>query len=236
MQQFSRTRTVLLHLYPGILITFLFVLLTPLLLTQRYPPQFSLLIATLLIGIPVLYLHLSVVKKEENANSFTGINKFRNKLPNGKLILYCSGLVIYAFLIWGLTQPLNNLISRRLLAWLPTWYTVQDFTGYSKAVVLQTLILNLLINGSIAPLMEEYYFRGYLLPRMKVWGKWAFVVNTVFFSLYHFWQPQIWLTLILSLIPMCYLVWKTEDLRVGIYTHCLLNILGALLSFGLVLQ
>ena len=116
---------------------------------------------------------------------------------------------------------------------MPDWYTVQDFTGYDKSKILITLIFNLLLNGFLAPYIEELNFRGYLLPRINSWGKSAFFVNAVLFSLYHFWQPYIYLTLILSLLPMTYLVWKTRDLRLSILTHSLLNLGGALLSFGL---
>ena len=69
---------------------------------------------------------------------------------------------------------------------------------------------------------------------MVAWGKYAFVVNALFFSIYHFWQPYIYLTLVLSLLPMTYLVWKTKDLRLSILTHSLMNLIGALLSFGLI--
>ncbi len=117
---------------------------------------------------------------------------------------------------------------------MPGWFTVQDFHGYSRKWIIVTLVLNLVINGLIAPVIEEYYFRGYLLARMETWGKKAFAINAIFFSLYHFWQPQVWLTLVISLLPMTYLVWKTGDLRIGIYTQCLLNLVGALLTFGLV--
>ena len=140
------------------------------------------------------------------------------------------------FLIWGITQPLDKIITDKIFNWLPAWYTVQDFKGYSKASIELTLILNLLLNGFFAPVVEEYYFRGYLLPRMAAWGKWAFVLNTVLFSLYHFWQPYVYLTLIIALLPMIYMVWKTKDLRLAILTHSLLNIVGALLSFGLLMK
>ena len=146
------------------------------------------------------------------------------------------GLVVFAFLIWGVTQPLNKIIADKFLTWLPAWYTVQDFQGYDKGAIQLTLLLNLLLNGFLAPFVEELYFRGYLLPRMEHFGKWAFVINALLFSLYHFWQPYIYLTLVLSLLPMIYLVWKTKDLRLGILTHCLLNLVGAVMSFGLLLQ
>jgi len=140
------------------------------------------------------------------------------------------------FLVWGITQPLDKIISQKLLAWLPPWFTVQDFQNYSREIIVLTLVVNLVVNGFLAPFFEEFYFRGYLLPRMAVWGKWAFVCNALLFSLYHFWQPNVYLTLILSLLPMTWLVWKTRDLRLAILTHCLLNIVGALLSFGLIVK
>ena len=97
------------------------------------------------------------------------------------------------------------------------------------------LILNLILNGLLAPVLEELYFRGYLLPRMEgAFGRAAPVFNTLLFSLYHFWQPQIYLTLFIALLPMTYLVWKTQSIRLAIYTHCGLNVLGALLSLAMI--
>ena len=236
MQQLSKARSVFYHLYPGVIITACFIALTPIVLKYQYQPQFGLLMAIAIAAIPIFIIHLSKIKTNEHTGRLERVNGFRHTLPAGKLILYIFGLVTFAFIIWGAMQPLNEVIAKKLFSWLPYWYRVQDFTGYGKEAILVTLILNLLLNGIIAPVIEEYYFRGYLLPRMAAWGKWAFALNAVLFSLYHFWQPYIWLTLIISILPMTWLVWKTRDLRVGIYTHCLLNLIGALLSFGIIYE
>ena len=236
MQQLNKPRSVLYHLYPGIIITAFFAVLTPLFLSYQLPPQFSILIAIGIVAIPLLILHLNKVKKEEHRNKLPEINGYRHKLSTGRLVLYIAALVIFMFFIWGITQPLNAIITQKLFSWLPGWYTVQDFKGYDKQIIIITLVLNLLVNGVLAPVIEKYYFRGYLLPRMEAWGKWSFVVNAILFSLYHFWQPHVYLTLLIALLPLSWAVWKTKDLRVGVYTHCLLNIIGALLSFGLILK
>jgi len=131
-------------------------------------------------------------------------------------------------------QPVNQLLADRLFDWLPDWYQVRDFEGYSKKTVTMVLILNLLFNGLLAPVLEEIYFRGYLLPRMDSFGKTAPLINVLLFSLYHFWQPQIYFTLIIALLPMTYLVWKTRSIRLAIITHCGLNIAGALLSLAMI--
>jgi uncharacterized protein len=219
MKQLSKPAAVLYHLYPGIFISLCFIILAPVLLKYQYPPQFSLLLAIVIAAIPILIVHLNKARKKENYSTITQLNDYNKKLPAAKLVLYISGLVIFAFLVWGITQPLNEIITQKLFSWLPYWYSTQDFKGYSKQIILITLILNLILNGFLAPVIEEFYFRGYLLPRMAAWGKWAFVVNALLFSLYHFWQPYIWLTLMISLLPMTFLVWKTKDLRVGIYTQ-----------------
>lgn len=236
MQQLSKAKSIINHLYPGVLITIGFVILTPLLLKKHYPPQLSLLFCVIIIALPLLLGHLLWAKHKEEAKNIYALNAYTNKLPTGRLILYVLSLVVFSYIMWGITQPLNKVITDKFLGWLPGWFTTQDFSGYNQEVIKLTLILNLIVNGLIAPFVEELYFRAYLLPRMQVWGKWAFVVNTVLFSLYHFWQPYIYLTLLFSLLPMIYMVWKTKDLRVGILTHCLMNLIGALLSFGLLLK
>ncbi|CAN5834596.1 hypothetical protein BH10BAC2_BH10BAC2_22230 [soil metagenome] len=236
MQQLTKTKTILYHFYPGVIITACFILITPVVIAYQYPPQFGLLLSIAIAAIPILITHLLVAKKREHKTNIRQLNGYTNKLPTGRLILYASGLVVFAFLVWGITQPLDKLITEKFFSWLPAWYTVQGFNGYSKEVIQTTLIANLILNGFLAPFVEEFYFRGYLLPRMQSWGKSAFTLNAVFFSLYHLWQPYIYITLIISLLPMTWLVWKTKDLRLGILTHCLLNIVGALLSFGLLMK
>ncbi|WP_373520801.1 CPBP family intramembrane glutamic endopeptidase [Aquiflexum sp.] len=236
MEQLSKYKSILFHLYPGILITLGFVLITPIMVRNGFPPQLSMMVCIVFVAVPVFIFHLIQAQKGENRTKIIQLNGFREKLPTDKLILYSFGLLVFAFLMWGLFQPIDLFLAEHVFFWLPDWYTVQDFEGYSKDIIKITLIINLVLNGILAPVIEEFYFRGYLLPRMEVWGKWAFVVNTVLFSLYHLWQPYIYLTLIAALLPMTYLVWKTKDLRLAILTHCLLNCVGAFLSFGLVLS
>jgi len=234
MNQLTKGRAILYHLYPGIFITISFVLLAPIVITYGFPPQFAMLLSIALVAVPLLVFHLVKVRTEEKKSSLLELNGFSNKLSTNKLIAYSFGLVVLAFLIWGITQPINTLITNHLLQWLPSWFTTQDFSGYEEDKIKITLILNLLLNGFLAPFVEELYYRGYLLPRMKNWGKYAFVANAVLFSLYHFWQPYIYVTLILALLPMTYVVWRTRDLRVGILTHCLLNLIGAILTFAMI--
>ncbi|MEB2778080.1 CPBP family intramembrane glutamic endopeptidase [Algoriphagus sp. D3-2-R+10] len=236
MIQHSKLKSIVYHLYPGILITLFFGVTTPYFVTMGFPPQLSMLIAIVVIVVPIILFHLNNAKKNENVKRIYDLVEYTETLPTYKLILYTLGLIIFAFLVYGLTQPINEIITDKFLYWLPDWYKARDFEGYSKSIILVTLIVNLILNGLLAPYLEELYFRGYLLPRMKTWGKFAPLMSAILFSLYHFWQPQIYLTLVIALFPMTYLVWKTKNLKLAIYTHCGLNIVGALLSFGMINQ
>jgi hypothetical protein len=234
MKQHSKPKSIFYHFYPGVLITLFFVSVTPFMVNKGLPPQLSMLLAIVVVVVPVFLLHLKKAKQMEGVSRIRDLVVYNEKLTTKKLITYTLGLIVFAFLIYGLTQPLNEILAKKLFYWLPDWYKVRDFEGYSRTIVLITLVLNLLLNGLLAPYLEELYFRGYLLPRMEAWGKYAPLLSAILFSLYHFWQPQIYLTLLIALFPMTYLVWKTKSLKLAIYVHCGLNIIGALLSFSII--
>lgn len=236
MKQLSLIKILWYHLYPGLLLTAFFAGLTPFLAPIGIPSQMVLLLGIPTIILPVMYVHLKNSKKKENKESIIDLIPYRNELPRLKLISITIGLVVFAFLMYGITQPLNEIITKKMLFWIPEIYQIQNFQGYSEDILIITLLLNLILNGLVAPLIEEIYFRGYLLPRMSAMGKYAPLASTLLFSVYHFWQPQIYLTLILSLLPMIYLTWRLKSIKLAIYTHCGLNLVGALLSFGLLYQ
>jgi uncharacterized protein len=66
MKQLSKSKSILYHLYPGILITLGFVWLTPRMVARGYPPQLSMLVCIVFIAVPVFIFHLVQAKKEEN--------------------------------------------------------------------------------------------------------------------------------------------------------------------------
>jgi membrane protease YdiL (CAAX protease family) len=233
MIQLSKSQTVWYHLFPGILTTIGFVFAAPLAIRFGFPPMFGMLMVIVLVTIPVLIFHLSTQAKKESRKNWRQLNELHGRLPVTKLFMYAFALVAIAYIIWGMTQPVNEFIASKLLFWLPDWYQSQSLQGFDKQKVTITLMGNLLLNGVIGPVVEEIYFRGYLLPRMLTFGKKAFIINAVLFSVYHLWQPQIYLTLILALLPMTYLVYRTGDLRLAILTHSLLNIVGALIALAM---
>lgn len=231
MKSLTKVETVVYHLYPGVLIAAFFSLVTPYLVKTGLPPQLSMMIAIVVVVIPIILIHLNTVRKREGLPNLFSISSYNHSLSQGQIIGYSTLIIVFAFLMYGLTRPLNTLLEEKLWYWLPSWYRVRDFSGYSKEIILVTLIANLILNGVIGPVLEELYFRGYLLPRLGD-SVTAPVINCILFSVYHVWQPQIYLTLIFAMFPLSYLTWKTKSLKLAIYSHCGLNLIGALLSFG----
>jgi membrane protease YdiL (CAAX protease family) len=105
----------------------------------------------------------------------------------------------------------------------------EDFAQYSAAALLITWVVGLLVNGMAGPVVEELYFRGYLLPRIERLGAWAPVFNMVLFSLYHFFTPWANVGRIVALLPMVTATWWKRNIYLGVAVHVLWNIGGMLL-------
>ena len=92
-----------------------------------------------------------------------------------------------------------------------------------------TLVAFLVLNGLVGPIVEELYFRGYLLPRLDRLGRWAPLVNVSLFSLYHFWSPWQVAARILGIGPMVFAVRWKRNVYLGMLIHCTLNLISVLL-------
>ena len=111
MLQHSKLKSSIYHLYPGVLITLFFIITAPYLIKKGLPPQLSMLLAIVFIVTPVIIMHLVRAKSQEKVRRLRDLIAYKEKLSNKKLILYTVGLVIFAYVIYGLTQPLNELIT-----------------------------------------------------------------------------------------------------------------------------
>ena len=85
------------------------------------------------------------------------------------------------------------------------------------------------MNGLGGPVVEELYFRGYLLPRISRLRGWAAVFNVLLFSLYHFFTPWQNPARILAMLPASYVVLRKKNIYLGMIPHCLLNTTGMML-------
>jgi membrane protease YdiL (CAAX protease family) len=61
---------------------------------------------------------------------------------------------------------------------------------------------------------------------MERFGRWAPLVNTTLFSLYHLWAPWQFLSRIAAVAPWVFAVRWRRNVYLGMVTHVLLNIIG----------
>lgn len=241
IEQHSLGKSIILHLFPGVLIAIFFAITAPLVLSAGYPAIVALLLGILFVLIPVELGYLIYQgRRMHGTNSLDRVVMYREPIPIWQYFALVLPLLIWAGLVFTLSAPLEGLFSDAVFGWLPDWYFFANFTenisDYSSSALTVTIVLSLLLNGIAGPIVEEMYFRGYLLPRISRFGRWAPVINTVLFSIYHFWSPWQILTRIIAVLPFVFAVFWKRNLYIGILTHVLLNTIGALLTIGLILS
>jgi len=228
----SMLQTIVLSLFPGLLILAFYTLVS------WYADQFdmpSILVIFVAIAIILVPFELGFLiyqgRKVNNRISLYNVVLFREKVPIIQFIIFVVILIKWSeFVFSRLSTRIDALFVNNFFYWVPKWFFLDSFyqniSQYSQTVLLVTWILGLIFNGLIGPIVEELYFRGYLLPRMKHLKGWAPIINVLLFSFYHFFTPWQNVTRIIALLPLVYIVWWKRNIYIGIVTHCALNITG----------
>jgi membrane protease YdiL (CAAX protease family) len=72
---------------------------------------------------------------------------------------------------------------------------------------------------------EEFWFRGYIFPRQELaFGRLAWMVNGLMFTLNHLWQPWILVAILPSSLLLAYVVQSRKNTWIGILQHGFVNI------------
>jgi uncharacterized protein len=235
-EQLPLAKLLMLFLIPGALMTMAFVALAPVVETLGLPPIVALLVAIVGVLVPV---ELGVVLwAGRGSGSRLSVITYRRPMPLRTWLWLVPGLIVAAFVGFGTHQVIEPQLIRTLFGWLPQWFvtpiSMEHVGDYSTAVWVVTLAAFLAINGFLGPIVEELYFRGYLLPRMEWMGRWAPLVNVSLFSLYHFWSPWQIVARILGFAPTVYAVRWKGNAYLGMVVHCSLNSIAVVLVASLV--
>ena len=237
IEQLSIGQVIILHLLPGAIGTVVYILSVPIFANLGYPSITALYLPMILA---VILLELGYLfyqgQKKYGQRSLTGVVNYRERVPGWMYVAFPLLILVWGVLVTGLISPLDNLILNKSFGWLPDWYTLQNVldvkTTYPRETILVTAICALILNGLLGPIVEELYFRGYLLPRISRLGRWAPLLNVALFSLYHFWTPWMFFSRVVLLIPMVYVVKWKKNIYIGMVAHCLLNLIGTIVLFA----
>jgi membrane protease YdiL (CAAX protease family) len=217
------TQTVLLHLAPGAAAFAAYLGLVPVAGQLGLPSAAALATVGLLVIPPV---QLGLLRAHRRQRPLEPAVELRARLPLPRLLGWAALEVVLAGAAFLRTAPLVRLLQARGFAWWPDAWTVRLGTegGYSDTALVVTAGLLLVGTVLVAPVVEELYFRGHLLPRMPhQLGPWKVPTHVALFAGYHLWTPWMAPTRILAVLPLAYVALRTRDVRVGIVAHVLLN-------------
>jgi uncharacterized protein len=227
--------SVALHLAPGIVMLVFYIAAAPLVMQWGYPPLFASLLTIPLILVPWMLGYLSYAARRSfgtwNPLAVVG---YRSVLTRWQ---YAGYTVVLTIIGAGAFVASDALLGTTLVdaisGWLPAWFVnpadmdhIVGMTAGRQVIFLASLLV---FAGFVAPVVEEFYFRGHLMAGIARFGVWAPVISVTLFTLYHFESPWEGPARFLMVLPMVYMVWRTRSVMLGVIVHVTLNTLSALM-------
>jgi membrane protease YdiL (CAAX protease family) len=230
--QHGLIRSVVLHLLPGAVLFGCVVGAA----AVGIEPVVALLFGIGLVIAPLELGYLFIQGKRRNGRwSLAGIVDYDQRFSARQIARWTAPLVLWWIVILAISIAfLDSWLADTVFAWYPESIrdmATLDATGDTPATGVLVIVFAaaLALNGVLGPVAEELYFRGHLLPRIDRFGRAAPVLNTVLFSLYHFWSPWQNLARIIGLLPWIYVVWRKRSVQLSIAVHVTANTIFLLL-------
>jgi uncharacterized protein len=233
IEKHSTAQSILFHLFPGILVACSYFLVRQPVANLGYPTVVALMLAFACVLIPVeLGALFYQAKKTTGQFTFQGIISYRDAIPPWQYLVWVPIIFIAIGAIFSGLKPVDALLQGRLFSWMPEpGYGLDGM--YSRKILIVTYAMIFLIGAVLTPWVEELYFRGYLLPRMK--GKYATLFHSFLFAAQHFFTPWMLITRTLGLLPLLIGVQK-KNIYVGITVHILCDMVSVVTGAALIVR
>jgi membrane protease YdiL (CAAX protease family) len=227
--QFSLPKFLGVAFLPGIVI-----LIETLLLSNPVIGGLPLLLAVLL-AVPLgliptdLFIIFYFTRKEKRKFSEVVGNQVKlSVLQTAKFVV---PVFIFIVILASLWAPIEHNLWSPVFSWLPEWFRFDkiSYESIPANLALVTVIINLVFNGIFGPLVEEIYFRGFLLPRIDRFGKLAPLIDSIMFTFYHFFNPFELIFRLVAFCPIAYLAWWKKSFRLSATIHILVNLTSSIL-------
>lgn len=231
-------QTIILHLFPGVLIVgFYFIVAGPI-QDQGFPTVAALILSAIVVLIPVeLGIILWVKRKSLNKITFQTLIK-STKLRKLEYFLYILGLIIIMGVLVALIEPINTILKDTVFSFFPEKYVLDmgQSTEYSTTLLFWTYLVGFIVLAVIAPIVEEIYFRGYLLPRIPNLGGFDKLLHSFLFACYHMWTPWIIVSRTIFMLPFIYVVSYKKNLYIAFIVHSTVNAIDFIAGFAFLLS
>jgi uncharacterized protein len=225
IEKHSTPQSILFHLLPGVLVGGFYFLARQPVARLGYPSVFAQMLAFALVLVPLELGFLFVqAKKKTGSFCLRDILSYRNSIPWWQYVVWPILIFLVVGAVFTLLKPVDALLKTRLFYWMPDINSGLD-GQFSRPVLIVTYTLFLIFNVFLAPIVEELYFRGYLLPRMQ--GRLAPLFHSFLFAAVHTFTPWMLITRIVGLLPLIFGTTR-KNLYVGMIVHILANSVGFL--------
>jgi len=208
IREHSLLKSIVLHLLPGILIGIAYFTLVPVVNEHGFPSIMALTLAGIFVLVPFELGFLLLQRRLTSEKLFNGVIKYVQRIPVWQYIVLVPVIFIASGLIFTALKFSADYFMP-FFSWIPTDMILNSelTKEFTKEKLIITYVGVLLFVVLILPIIEEFYFRGYLLPRMpsKLKG-WAIIIHSGLFALYHTWSPWQFVIRSLGLLPLIYIV------------------------------
>lgn len=229
--------SITLHLLPGFVLIGFYLLVAPVAQRLGFPPAVASSLGILFALLPLeLGIMLYQGRKEAGRYSLRKVIAYRRPVPLWQYLIFVPLLTIWFFQASSFWNNLQRgwFSGQAWYAWWENPLAAADVGPYSPAVLLITSAITLISSGIVAPIIEELYFRGFLLPRIERLGAWAILLNVSLFAIHHLWTPLVNPGRILAWLPIIFVVWRKQNIYIGFFVHMITNLAGSIIIlFGL---
>jgi membrane protease YdiL (CAAX protease family) len=134
------------------------------------------MLAIIFVLVPVELGYLLLKGKQATGRyTLDDLISYRTPIPWWQYIMWVLIVFVLVGAIFTVMKPVENILIDKLFFWIPTLESGLE-GSYSKTALIVTYITMLIFGVIVGPLVEELYFRGYLLARMP--GKYAALFHT----------------------------------------------------------
>jgi membrane protease YdiL (CAAX protease family) len=233
-------KSVVLHLLPGLLALLVFTLIARPVESMGYPSIMPWLISVSLTVIPFELGYLYYEGRQRNGSpSLDGVILYRQPLKVGQVVLWTVLTFLAVLVLFVLSGPVMNYLETVVFAWVPDWFVMDtglEGGGFSVSALLVVNIASIFVFVIGIPVVEEMYFRGYLLPRLAHLGFRAVLINSFLFALYHFTTPWVLVSRFLISVPLAYSAYRKQNIIPAIVVHAIANSVEVIMGFAYILN
>lgn len=242
-KQLKPLELLLAFVLPSSVAFFGFRMALPWLVNNGYPKVLMWGIVASIMLFTFAMIGFLLIRREAKKLNISLKERLLIKKVSKKQWLICLGIMFIGIILAQAISPYINifieLTGLSIPNYMPFWldpsinpmetdmevlspnYSLKN--NYVIVIVMTvTLILNILV--------EEIYFRAWLLPKMQSLGKWSWVANGILFALYHTFQLWLFPMLVIISLSITLTVYLSKSILPAFTIHFIANFLLSILG------